>query len=108
SIDGGAFSSISLTFNEDDVNGADGDQRWANTNFSIDLLAGQSLGTHTLSFYVSATTNGDGAAPVLFDNAGGANYNTSFTVVPEPSTWAMMLAGLGLLVGVQRRRRRLS
>lgn len=108
SIDGGAFSSISLTFNEDNVNGAGGDQRWANTNFSIDLLAGQSLGTHTLAFYVSATTNGDGADPVLFDNAGGANYNTSFTVVPEPSTWAMMLAGLGLLVGVQRRRRRLS
>ncbi len=58
SIDGGSFSSISLTFNEDNVNGNGGDQRWANTNFSIDLLAGQSLGTHTLSFYVSATTNG--------------------------------------------------
>ena len=108
SIDGGSFSSISLTFNEDNVNGTANDQRWANTNFSIDLLAGQSLGTHTLSFYVSATTNGDGADLVVYDNAGGANFNTSFTVVPEPSTWAMMLAGLGVLVGVQRRRRRLG
>ncbi len=108
SIDGGAFSSISLTFNEDNVNGAGGDQRWANTNFAIDLLAGQGLGTHTLAFYISATTNGVDAPPELFDSNGGLNYNTSFTVVPEPSTWAMMLAGLGVLVAVQRRRRRLS
>lgn len=108
SIDGGTFSSISLTFNEDNVNGAGGDQRWANTNFTLDLLAGQGLGLHTLSFFVSATTNSNGADPVIFDNAGGANYNTTFTVVPEPSTWAMMLAGLGVLVAVQRRRRRLG
>ncbi len=106
SIDGGTFSSISLTFNEDSVNGGTGDQRWANTNFSIDLLAGQALGTHTLSFYVSATTNGNGADPVIYDNAGGANFNTSFTVVPEPTTYAMMLAGLGVLAAVQRSRRR--
>jgi hypothetical protein len=108
SIDGGSFSSISLTFNEDNVNGNTGDQRWANTNFAIDLLAGQSLGTHTLSFYVSATTNGLESDPVVYDNAGGANFNTSFTVVPEPSTWAMMFAGFAVLLGAQRRRRRLS
>lgn len=108
SIDGGTFSSISLTFNEDNVNGAGGDQRWANTNFSIDLLAGQGLGTHTLAFYISATTNGVDADPELFDSNGGLNYNTSFTVVPEPSTWAMVVGGLGILVGYQRRRRRLS
>lgn len=108
SIDGGAFSSISLTFNEDNVNGAGGDQRWANTDFAIDLLAGQSLGMHTLSFYISATTNGIEADPVVYDNAGGANFNTSFTVVPEPATWAMLASGLGILVGFQRRRRRLT
>jgi hypothetical protein len=108
SIDGGAFSSISLTFNEDNVTGMSGDQRWANTNFAINLLSGQSMGTHTLSFYISATTNGNGADPTVFDNNGGANFNTTFTLVPEPSTWATLLVGLGILIGAQRRRRRLG
>ncbi len=108
SIDGGAFSSISLTFNEDNVNGATGDQRWANTDFSIDLLNGQSLGTHTLAFYISATTDGVDSDPILYDNNGGLNFNTTFTLIPEPSTWAMMVGGFGILVAFQRRRRRLS
>ena len=108
SIDGGVFSSISLTFNEDNVGGGTGDQRWANTDFAVDLLSGQTLGTHTLSFYISATTNGVDADPVIFDNNGGSNFNSTFTVVPEPSTWAMLLCGFGILLGVQRRRRRLG
>jgi hypothetical protein len=33
-------------------------------------------------------------------------YNGDLEVVPEPGTWAMMLAGLALLVVIQRQRRR--
>lgn len=33
---------------------------------------------------------------------GIAKNDVLLTVVPEPSTWAMILGGLGLLIGVQR------
>jgi hypothetical protein len=39
----------------------------------------------------------------LPDNAGGISLNIA--AVPEPETYAMMLAGLGLLGGAARRRR---
>jgi hypothetical protein len=39
-------------------------------------------------------------------NVGTANYRFNFLVgsVPEPSTWAMMLAGFGLIGMAMRRR----
>ena len=105
-IDGGAFQFLNLGFNENDVSGSVGDQRWASTDASVNVLAGLTNGTHTLSAYTFASVN-DGTGTV-FDSQLGNNYNATFTVVPEPSTWAMMLAGLGVLVVVQHRRRRLG
>ena len=101
-IDGGAFTPFSLTFNEDNVSGSPGDQRWANTDQAVNLLSGLSLGAHTLQFFTSGTTNDVGA---IFDNAGGANFTASFTVVPEPATVLLIApALLGGMFFVRRRR----
>jgi hypothetical protein len=45
-----------------------------------------------------------GLDKILTDSAGSAWY-TSVTPIPEPETYAMMLAGLGLMMTVVRRRR---
>ena len=54
----------------------------------------------TASNYIFAYSGGNGTA---------ADGNTSLTfttaVVPEPSTWAMMVGGVGILLGFRRRRR---
>jgi hypothetical protein len=53
-------------------------------------------------------TNG-GTFSVVLDTASEPSYETLdlvFTPVPEPGTWAMMLGGLGMLIGIQRIRRR--
>ena len=51
-----------------------------------------------------------GPVPAGFDAANVSNvffqYGTSLTAVPEPETYAMLLAGLGLMGFVARRRRR--
>ncbi|MDQ3198664.1 MAG: PEP-CTERM sorting domain-containing protein [Verrucomicrobiota bacterium] len=106
SVDGGPFQFLNLGFNEDNVNGALGDQRWASTDASVDILTGLANGVHTLSAYTFAST--ENPTDTIFDSQNGANYNATFTVVPEPTTWAMLVSGLGILVGFQRRRRRLS
>ena len=105
SIDGGSFMSLSLPFNEDNVSGTSGDQRWASDTYDVNVLTGLSLGTHTIAFFASGTTNGN----QIFDSNGGANYTASFTVVPEPSTWAMgSLVALGLAGSAFRRFRRVA
>ena len=53
---------------------------------------------HTLLFTPSVT----GTYSLIFQNAGGDNVgalldNVSVSAVPEPETYAMLLAGLGLL-----------
>ena len=99
--------SINLTFNEDNVNGATGDQRWAVDNAGVNLLAGLSVGTYTLSTYGQELTS---LGTVYENNGGAGDFSATFTVVapapvPEPGTWAMMIGGLSALVLFQIRRR---
>lgn len=49
------------------------------------------------SYYLSFKNNGG-------DNVGALLDNVVITAVPEPESWALMLAGLGLLVASGRRR----
>lgn len=69
----------------------------------MNILTGLANGAHTLSAYTFGSTSDSGD---IFDSQNGANFNATFTVVPEPTTYAMMLAGFGVLAGVQRSRRR--
>ncbi len=95
----GAYTGLPLPFGSD-LGG--GDQKWLTTSASTSLLTGLANGNYTLEVYVNSTTNeGD-----QYLNAGGANYKAIFTVVPEPSSLAL-LAGpalLGAWFFVRRRR----
>lgn len=104
SIDGGSFTSITMAFNEDNVSGNSGDQRWYTDGANVNLLTGLSSGTHTLSVFFEDDNTDRGHD---FISNGANNYNVSFTVVPEPSTMAMIIAPLlGGGVFLARRRRK--
>jgi hypothetical protein len=104
SINGGAFQDATLAFNQDNVNGSTGDQRWySDTAADANLLSGLSNGTYTLAVYFRDSNSDDGNDYV---SNGGNNFNATFTVVPEPSTDMMLLTSLvgGSFYLVRRRR----
>ena len=88
---------------ESDLGG--GNQQWGADNsgsLTSNILSGLGNGSYTLSVWSRITTNGVDAATEIFNNRGGANYNATFTVVPEPS--AALLGGIGMLMLLRRRR----
>jgi len=94
-----------------------GNQLWDYQSASVNLLAGLSPGTYEISVYGNELDNTGGGgfesgAAYANNGGGGANYGATFTIAPaatpEPSTWAMMLGGVGLLVCIQRLRRKSS
>ncbi len=78
------------------------DQKWANSSSwaPLNVLAGLTAGEYELQVYMSGQTNTD---PEFFENDGGNNYTANFTVVPEPSSAALL--GLGGLALTLRRRK---
>lgn len=82
----------------------------------VDVTFGSAAGTYTLdpgdgfsTRTLSFTAGGNGSFALLFHNRGGDNAgalldNVSVTAVPEPETYAMLLAGLGAIGFMQRRR----
>jgi hypothetical protein len=52
------------------------------------------------------TVNGAPVSVFNVSSTSGTDYRNSMAPIPEPGALAMMLAGLGVLVGLQRRRRR--
>lgn len=61
-------------------------------------------------FYSNSFTAGSASTTLTFTNTAGATNEgvfldaVSVTAVPEPSTWAMLILGFGLLGGAMRRR----
>ena len=73
---------------------------------SLILAGNASWATHTITF----TPTASGTYNLSFQNGGGDNMgamldNVSVAAVPEPETYAMMLAGLGLLGFMARRKK---
>lgn len=108
----GAFNSLSYAFQIDNVGGTTGDQQWgtdvAGTNgtafYTGNLLSGLSAGSYTLEVYTEITTNGVDASPTIASNNGGSNYEATFTVVPEPSSYALIGGLLALGATFVRRK----
>lgn len=79
---------------------------------TVNLLSGLALGTvaspksYTVEFYGTSVMNYSGGSFTAYDNNGGANFSTSFQLVPEPSTTALL--GTALAALLPRRRRKSS
>lgn len=105
----GSFTAVSMPF-QFNIGGG-GDQQWggdtqgSNSNpieISTNVLASLPNGTYTLEVFSQINTNGVNAATSIFNNVGGANYQATFTVVPEPTSAALGLIG-SLLIFRRRR-----
>jgi len=93
---------------------------WDGENFQLilgDLIysenrTGAGSGTEIFTFNGESLTEGStftaGAATFQINYAVGDPSITLTSVVPEPSTWFMLISGLGLLALMQRRQTRTS
>jgi len=106
----GSFTGLNYAFQ---LNiGGGGDQQWgtdvAGSNgtafYTGNLVTGLANGNWTLEVYTEISTNGVNAANPIAANNGGSNYKATFTVVPEPATWALLAGGLASLMVFRRRR----
>ncbi|WP_194745053.1 PEPxxWA-CTERM sorting domain-containing protein [Thermaurantiacus tibetensis] len=75
--------------------------------FSVPLVGGQ---TYTMSFFQFGNLSSSGGTSFAADAVANVRWQIlyrSAPPIPEPATWAMLVAGFGLL-GTSLRRRRLS
>ena len=67
---------------------------------------GSPISGNTFTFESNQWQISYNATSTAFTGAGGDVAVEELTAVPEPGTWAMLLSGVGMLVGLQRMRRR--
>jgi hypothetical protein len=70
------------------------------TSLTTDL----DYGFSTLQFQFTGLAAGAYTLHVSGTGAPGASISTLITAVPEPESWAMFLAGLGIMAAIARRR----
>lgn len=75
-------------------------------NISGDGGVGTNWMLQTVTFGVNATSTLSFAAIGTSDSLGGYLDDIGLTGVPEPASWAMMIAGFGVVGGAMRRRTR--
>ena len=85
------------------------DKTWQLTTGTQNLLTNNARGAlangdYTFKAYFEGYTNAVDTAGHIYENNGGANYSATFSVVPEPSTYALL--GLGTAFGLWQLRRR--
>ncbi|MEI8340368.1 MAG: PEP-CTERM sorting domain-containing protein [Verrucomicrobiota bacterium] len=69
----------------------------ASGTYALDVYMGTDFWTGVASNHVQSYANNQ-------QTASAPNYGAYFVVVPEPGTWVMLTAGLGMLAGFRRRR----
>ncbi|MCL2161893.1 MAG: choice-of-anchor L domain-containing protein [Betaproteobacteria bacterium] len=91
--------SIVSVHNIDHIDGSDYGYAGRSLEYSIMATLDPNVTVHTITIAI---------ADVMHDRYDSAVFLGSFSVsaVPEPETWAMMLAGLGLIGATAQRRRR--
>ena len=87
----GSFTSLALTFSSASGSGLR-DKKWENITSNPNLLAAtRGPGVYVLELYFQGAYNfrsGGGGTAFIFDNRGGANYTTTFTVTGSvPVMW---------------------
>jgi len=78
---------------------------------SITALLDPNRTTHTITIAIADATNTGGLSTVFFGPVAAFNSNAvtpTIPAVPEPETWAMLLAGLGIVGATTKNRRRLK
>ncbi len=113
----GAFTGVNLPlqWTQGDVGApvnltTPGDKQWggdvqggnAALVLSGNVLVGLPAGNYTLEVYSEINTNAVNADGTIFNSNGGNNFKASFSVIPEPTSAALGMMGLSLLL---RRRR---
>lgn len=78
----GSFTSLSLGFVSNDGGTCGGDQTWAKTDNTTNILTGLPNGTYYLEVYSEATGN----QPTVYASNNGANYKATFTILNAVSS----------------------
>jgi fibronectin-binding autotransporter adhesin len=103
-----ALGDVSLggTFSIDDIATSQGTLSLGDTFTVISTTANDLSGNFTNLANGGTITDGPNTFQASYNDAAGTVTLTTVAAVPEPATWGMIVAGLGMLVGIQRIRRR--